>query len=110
MKTLIEYILEYRTTDVMKIYFGSKEINPSIFIYDKESLDNFIQQYKNNKFDDKELRLCKLNDNKWKVLKNVCKLNLLRMNDEFIVFGNKFFTYDDIIDKLQSGSYILIMI
>ena len=48
------------------IYFGDKEINPSIFMYDKESLDNFIQQYKDGMFDDKELRLCKLNNKKWK--------------------------------------------
>ena len=110
MKSLIEYIFEHRTKDEVKIYFGDREINPSIYIYDKDSLDDLIQKYKSDLIDNsKELRLCHLNKN-WKVLKNICIMDIGRLTDNFIKFGTKFFSYQDIIDKLESGNYILIMI
>ena len=107
----LKIFLEHRTTDEIKIYFGSKEIFPSKYAYDKESLDLFIDFYKKyeNELSHQEIRLCKLNGNKWKVLKNICLFDFIKINNEFLTFGNKYYSYNELVDLLNTNKYILIL-
>lgn len=111
MKNIISYILEHRTKDEVKIYYGNKEITPKRYIFDKESLDDFINYYKKNKTseDFSNIRLCHMNNGVWKVLKGVCSISEYNMN-EFIKKFNKIYKYDEFVELLENQNYLLILI
>lgn len=109
MKTLKNYIYESRTKDEIKIFFGKKEIIPQRYIYDNESLDDFIEYLKNNNLKDNEIKFCHLRNNKWQVLKYNCYIDIYRKQDKFLKYNSKDYSYNDIIEKLKNN-YLIIVI
>lgn len=107
MKSLIQYILEYKTNDVIKIFDKGKEIVPQEYFYDKESFDEMIVQ---NNFTNKTLKLVQKENNRWNVLSGDAHLDTLKPNGEYLVQGNIKLTYDELIDNLENGKYILIIL
>jgi len=112
MKKFKEYINEHRTVDEVKIYQGNKEITPIQYVYDEKSLNDFIEFYKvNNKyFEGKVLKICHLNNNKWKTLKGEGSFELYRPNDNYYTQGKMVLSYQELVEYLNNGKYILILI
>ena len=107
MKNLKEYIIEHKTTDEIKIFDNGKEIFPIDYFYDKESFDEMIVQ---NKFEKGTLKLVKQQNNKWITLNDEAKINTMQPSGDYLVQGLIKLSYDELINDLETGKYILILI
>lgn len=115
MKSLKEFILEHRTKDTINIKCeqSGELIDPEITIYDKSSLDNFIQKYKNDKdnWQDKKLYIIEQKGNDWIAkTKTSLKIDIYRMTDSFLSSNDMKYSYDDIVDILENGEKMLIVL
>lgn len=109
MKSLKQFILEYRTTDEMIIYDNNKEVKPIRYAYDEESLKDFVDFYK--KYSQQYIiKLCKLTNNKWQTLNDNGIIDFLKLNDNYYTQGKLQFTYQELSNELNEGKYILILL
>lgn len=114
MKSLKQFIFEYKTKD--EVYIKCEQtgevIDPELTIYDKSSLDNFIQKYKNNKdnWQDKSLCLVQQKGNDWTArTKNALKIDIYRMTDSFLSSQKDKYSYNDVVDLLEQGEMLIVI-
>lgn len=115
MRSLIQFIynsllLEGRTIDEIVIKDqNDKEVNAANYCYDEESLKDICNKYKNT---DKGFFIATLkNKSTWVVnTDKEYKLNEYRINDEYLKCGNQSYTYKEIVDLLEAGETMIIVI
>ena len=110
----LRLFLEHRTTDLIKFKCEqtNKEINPFYYIYDKESLDNFINKYKLHKeqFKDSRYYFAVKNKNYWKVQTKVnYTFDVSRRIDKFLSSDKISYSYDDVISLIEDGDKMLVI-
>lgn len=115
MKSLKQFIFEHRVKDeiVIKCEQTKEEIDPEYVIYDKASLDDFIQKYKNDKdnWQNKQLYIIEQKGNDWIAkTKSALKIDIYRMVDSFLSSNDIKYSYNDIVDILEGGEKMLIVL
>ena len=107
----IRVFLEYRTSNeiVVKCEVSNKPCEVIDYIYDQESLDGFVDTCKKNISENKDIFLCELVGNSW-IAKTKQKLymDINRPNDNFITYKNKKYSYNDILEMIDSGNYMIV--
>ena len=88
---------------------NDKEVNAANYCYDEESLKDICNKYKNT---DKEFFIATLkNKSTWVVnTDKEYKLNEYRINDEYLKCEDQSYTYKEIVDLLEAGETIIIII
>ena len=115
MRSLIQFIynsllLEGRTIDEIVIKDqNDKEVNAANYCYDEESLKDICNKYKNT---DKGFFIATLkNKSTWVVnTDKEYKLNEYRINDEYLKCEDQSYTYKEIVDLLEAGETMIIVI
>ncbi len=110
MKSLIQYIYEYRTIDEIKVYLGVNQIKPIRYVYDEESLNKFLDDYKKDLFKDNKIYLCELKGNKWQIINEECKFDLNKPLDTFLIVKDKEFNKQQLINDLENATYIIVIV
>lgn len=114
MKTLTQLISEYKTKDetVIKCKKTGEVIDPEYVIYDKSSLDKYIQDYKNNKdnWKEKSFYTVQQKGSDWTAdTQNPLNLNIYRMTDQFLSSEKAKWSYDDICKMLDEGIMLIVV-
>lgn len=114
MKDIVTYIKESRIAGEVIIKDKSKKINPVMFAYDKESLDEMIDLYKHNEtyWKSKQICVAKLNKTHWESnTSDEYALDLIQTNNNNFLTSNKSsYSYDDLLDAFESGKIMIIVI
>ena len=124
MKDLVQHIynslFEGRTVNEVTIKDqNNKEVNVVYYCYDKESLDKVIKQYESvgKYWKDKGFFLATLkNKSTWVVdTDKEFKMNTWQPNGEFIKFEDEIdndesYTYKELVDLLEKGDTMLIVV
>jgi len=116
MKNLITYILEGRSIDSVKLKceVSGKEIEPSLYAYDKESLDKLIDKIKHNDeyFKDKGIYLAKLkNKSSW-----ICytteefRVKIYNLDNDFFYSDDHSYSYQNILDMIESNETMVVVV
>ena len=104
----LKVFLEGRTVDeiTVKDVNSNKIVDVIYYCYDKESLDKLSKQY------DKGFFLASLkNKSTWVTdINKEFKLNTWQPNGEYFKCGNKSYTYKELIELLEKGETMLIVI
>lgn len=111
----IRLFLEHRTVDEIKLKCSQtgEEIDPIYVAYDKDSLDEIIQQYKQNKngFDNLSIFFAYLKGNSWIVKTKInYTMNIDRIQDKFLSSKNVDYSYDDIISLISDDDIMVIYV
>lgn len=115
MKSLTQFVFEYRVKNEISIKCEQtkEEIDPDYVIYDKSSLDEFIQKYKNNKevYDDKIFFFIEQKGNDWLAkTKTEYHIDVYRMTDKFLSSDKQSYSYDDLLSILENGDKMIIIV
>lgn len=115
MKSLKQYIFEYKTKDeiTIKCEKTNQVIDPEYTIYDKSSLDAIIQRYKNDKdnWQNKSFYFIELKGKDWVAhTNNEYKMDIYRMTDSFLKSSKDKYSYDDSVRSLEEGDKMLIVV
>lgn len=106
MKSLIQYIKEGRTIDqiVIKDTDGN-DIDSTDYAYDKESLERIIN---NNE----DVYIAKIkNKSTWTVDTNeIFKISKFRQDNNFMMSDNRKYSKQEIIELLEEGNIMIVII
>lgn len=115
MKSLKQFVFEYRVKNeiTIKCEQTKEVIDPEYVIYDQESLDDYVQKFKNNKenFENKAYFFVIQKGKDWLAqTKHEFQMNVDRATDKFLTDDNQVCSYDELVKLLETGEKMLIVV